>query len=77
MFLAHFGDNVKVLKNGLRMWDRVEFLDDGSGGYKAGNSYYNEYAKHYRDEVPNALQGKVIIHKSRGELLISSRARYN
>jgi len=54
---THFGDNVKVLKNGLRMWDRVEFLDDGSGGYKAGNSYYNEYAKHYRDEVPNALQG--------------------
>ena len=71
MFLVYFGDDVKILVEGLKKWDLVEFLDDGSGGYRAGNSYFDEYSEYYGTDVPNAINGKVIIHKSRGELLIS------
>ena len=65
MFLAYFGNDVKVLQVGLTLWDLVEFFDDGSGGYKAGDSYFDEYADYYSLKVPSALKGKVIIPKLR------------
>ena len=43
-----------ALEEGLRIWDLVEFHDNGVG-YSAGHTYFNTYDQYYTEVVPRAL----------------------